>query len=106
MRMCPVCGFIDSSYWRHSGFNRWYDFTELPNFREMEPEIANRLLSEKVVVEKGIIYNLSKGGYVYRRYEIDGFSKTNFHSTAEKRKPGISPNQLRLVSSENKTGVT
>jgi hypothetical protein len=61
MRVCPHCGYIDPPEWRHSKYSYWIDFCEIGHFKEMEPELAKRLLDGiKLVEDKNYIYRLTK----------------------------------------------
>jgi len=60
MRVCPACGFVDPSEWRHSRYSYWIDFTTYEAWLEMGYP------------------KLEKGGkwedklYVYRRMKRSG----------------------------------
>lgn len=66
MRVCPKCGYIDPPQWRTS--IKGYSYTEYENFKELHPDLAKKVTSQKHVISKDnlYVYHLTRGGFVER----------------------------------------
>lgn len=73
MRVCPKCGYVDPPYWRHSTFSAWIDLTEFESFKDLHPELAERLeKGEKIVEDEHYYYRRTKNlKRVHRKAKID-----------------------------------
>lgn len=69
MRVCPKCEYVDPSYWRHSRYSYFIDFTEYENWLAMGfPEIEKGGKWE----DKLYVYRrMKKHGNVERKAKID-----------------------------------
>jgi len=89
MKVCPKCGYVDTSGWRQNRWRTAVEFLPLVEFREENPELARALESGKPFVrDKDYAYRLSgKGKWIVERVWIELFKvggKSAFHIPAER----------------------
>lgn len=70
MRECPVCGYMDSPYWRHVRFRIFTDCCRLEDFELMFPDLAKRIITEINVVHKNYIYHYVQKAKMVQRIHI------------------------------------
>ena len=66
MRVCPKCGHVDDVCWR-SSLKPGIDFTALSDFKNIHPELVERVSKEKFVEILPFVYHLTRGGNVERQ---------------------------------------
>ena len=72
MRVCPNCGHVDPPEWRHSKYSYWIDWTELEQFKELEPSLIEDILKGNKAEDQNYVYRLMKHGRsVERKAKID-----------------------------------
>jgi hypothetical protein len=106
MRVCPCCGFIDPSEWRHSKYSYWIDWTEFERFKELCPELAEQFEhSSKIVEDKNYYYRRMKHGRsVERKAKVDYGEQWTIPMEKRKQVPHdfrkhwffVHPNQIKL----------
>ena len=108
MRVCPKCGYTDPPYWRHSKFSSWIDLCEYEDFKEMHPDLAQRLEDgEQNVEDKDYVYRRTKNlKRVHRKAKVDFMGswvvdqEKAKHQIIDTRPYWIwNPNQRRLLDS-------
>ena len=90
MKVCPKCGYVDESIWKHSryGWDCQQDYCALDTFKEWHPDIAKILEEKKIFRDKINFYRLSKKGYVYRIALIDEhYYHSHGYTESPKKKP-------------------
>ena len=89
MKVCPNCGYVDSSHWRQNRWRTQVEFLPLMEFREEQSELARDLEAGKPFVKDGnYAYRLSaKGKWIVERVWIkllEAGGKSAFHIPAER----------------------
>lgn len=92
MKVCPRCGYKDHDYWRHSRFDYNADYCTFEEFREINPELAEKLKGMKnfqpVEDEHYYYYRRGTGGnFVYRVW------KPEFKVPRERVRHTLSPSK-------------
>ena len=89
MKVCPKCGFVDTSHWRQNRWRTQVEFLPLIEFKEEQPELAMDLKKGKpFVTDKNYAYRLSaKGKWIVERVWVELYKtggKSAFHIPAER----------------------
>jgi hypothetical protein len=72
MRVCPHCGFVDPPEWRHSKYSYWIDWTELDEFKQLEPALVETIIKTGKTEDTNYVYRLMKHGRsVERKAKVD-----------------------------------
>ena len=89
MKVCPKCGFVDTSHWRQNRWRTQVEFIPISEFREEHLELAMDLEGGRpFVTDENYAYRLSaKGKWIVERvwielYKVGG--KLAFHIPAER----------------------
>jgi hypothetical protein len=76
---CPGCGqiIVDDPRWRPSGFKWGVDFCDFEDFKDMMPQLAEKLKPGGWVEDELYLYRRSKTNKVYRMAKME-YTKESF----------------------------
>ena len=98
MRVCPKCGYTESFYWRQSRWKWNSDFTELENFKLLNPKLAQRFEDgEKHLEDDVYVYRCSKNRVVHRMAKIDGGNDIYRRHGFTEHPKKVDPSQTKLL---------
>jgi len=98
MKVCPICGFRDSAFWRHSRYDFNADYCTRQEFAEIEPELSEVLSDTEPLVDFPYVYYRrgSAKAWVYRVPIEDFKVSVDKHRAWDKPKRLLDPNQKKL----------
>ena len=73
MRVCPKCGYRDPYYWRVSHQQNptgEIDICTIDEFRELHPELAERIITEIIVIEPPYAYRKGPRAHYVQRVDL------------------------------------
>jgi len=102
MKVCPKCGYVDTSGWRQNRWRTNVEFISLSEFKLEKPEIARSLEEGRgIQTDEHYAYRLSgRGKNIVERvwveiYKIAG--KRAFHIPREHFEHKLDPYQTKLI---------
>lgn len=100
MKVCPKCGYVDTSDWRQNRWRTNVEFLPLSKFREEHLEIS-RSLEEGHGVQTDELYAYRLSGFYVERIWVETYrigGKKAFHIPREHFEHKRDPYQRKLTS--------